>query len=203
MSERIEQAIGTDVRFECRIKANPLVSHYWMKDGRVIENTSQQQQQQQQQQDDEEEEQDQIAKIDSKYELTTYNKFEIDYLTVNILLVKNLTKKDFGTYQCIAVNAYNTSKINIELKQRHHSLATNKMSASRILIFSNLNKDYKSSNNRKQQQQEEEDVTISTTPSSSSSYLFTKHLFYSTPKLARKTALNNTNSKIKYNKATK
>lgn len=32
--------LGQDARFECRIRANPLTNHYWMKDGRVIESAS-------------------------------------------------------------------------------------------------------------------------------------------------------------------
>ena len=39
LNERIEQAVGAqEARFECRIKANPLKSHYWMKDGIIIDN---------------------------------------------------------------------------------------------------------------------------------------------------------------------
>lgn len=35
----MEQLTGHDARVECRIIANPLANHYWMKDGKVIDNT--------------------------------------------------------------------------------------------------------------------------------------------------------------------
>ncbi len=38
-SETVEQLVGLDARFECRIRANPLTNHYWMKDDQVIDNT--------------------------------------------------------------------------------------------------------------------------------------------------------------------
>ena len=36
-TQRVEQILGQEARFECRIKANPLVNFYWMKNDRVIE----------------------------------------------------------------------------------------------------------------------------------------------------------------------
>ena len=38
-TSKYEEKIGADVRFECKIVANPLINHYWIKDGRVIENS--------------------------------------------------------------------------------------------------------------------------------------------------------------------
>ena len=32
----VEQRSGLDVRLECRIKANPLINHYWMKNDEVL-----------------------------------------------------------------------------------------------------------------------------------------------------------------------
>jgi hypothetical protein len=36
-THRVEQLLGQDARFECRIKANPLINFYWMKNDKVIE----------------------------------------------------------------------------------------------------------------------------------------------------------------------
>ena len=38
-SKHLDELLGQEARFECRIRANPLTNHYWMKDGRVIENS--------------------------------------------------------------------------------------------------------------------------------------------------------------------
>lgn len=87
--ERVEQIVGQDARFECRIKANPLVNHYWMKDGRVIENgltnlfdgaanhfKSGN------------EADSSTLKSSNKYEIVTYNQNSHEHLTISALIVK-------------------------------------------------------------------------------------------------------------------
>lgn len=97
--ERVEQMIGQDARFECRIRANPLTNHYWMKDGRVIEsvggggpndhvtsglimvNNNHGG--------------DASQKSSGKYEIVTYNQNSHENLIISALVVKvSLTKFD-------------------------------------------------------------------------------------------------------------
>lgn len=52
----------------------------------------------------------------SKYEINIYNQNSNDYLTVSALTIKNISKSDFGVYQCYAVNSHNTAKADFELK---------------------------------------------------------------------------------------
>ena len=35
-THKLDQLVGHDVRLECKIKANPLVSYYWKKDEHII-----------------------------------------------------------------------------------------------------------------------------------------------------------------------
>ncbi len=55
---------------------------------------------------------------------------------------KNLDGNDFGSYHCVAVNSYNTSRAKVVLKESvDRSQKTTKVSASRILFYnSNHNK---------------------------------------------------------------
>ena len=82
--------LGQDARFECRIRANPLTNHYWMKDGRVIESAAA----------------DLVAHVKSsvlneatsgegnsklaagKYEVITYNQNSHDNVIISALVVK-------------------------------------------------------------------------------------------------------------------
>jgi hypothetical protein len=82
-SHKVDQLIGMDARFECKIKANPLINHYWMKDGRVIENT--------QPSTDVilNNENTKIAQPSlSKYEINIYNQNSNEYLTVSSLIIR-------------------------------------------------------------------------------------------------------------------
>lgn len=176
-SDRVEQLQGLDTRFECRIKANPLMNHYWIKDGHVIEQT-----------------QPDSGSSNNKYEINIYNQNSVEYLTVSVLLVKNISKSDFGVYQCVAVNSYNTSRVEIELKEivikqsgKLASTPKTAAAASRILFYSN-NKDAASS----------QSPFASSSPIHTSTVppLFTKHLLYS-PKLARKTLNHTAKHKLK------
>ena len=71
----VEHAVGSDVRLECRIKANPLVNHYWMKNDKVIENS--------------------LMNMHfvrdptkvAKYEINIFNQNNKEYLTVSSLVV--------------------------------------------------------------------------------------------------------------------
>lgn len=182
----VEQLAGLDTRFECRIKANPLINHYWMKDGHVIENNNYNLLSK-----DLSTEQDTAvavaaaAKSNMKYEINIYNQNSVEYLTVSVLLVKNISKADFGVYQCVAVNSYNTSKVDVELKEivimKHRPQSATKTAASRILFYSNLHKTVDPS---------ADNPSTATPLFQTSTVPFTKHLLYS-PKLARKT-LNHT-----------
>lgn len=140
-SHKVEQLLGMDARFECKIKANPLTNHYWMKDGHVIENSLVSTDIMLNNQD--------VKKIQqyvSKYEINIYNQNNNEYLTVSALTIRNITTRDFGVYQCYAVNSYNTSKAEVELKEillRRPS--PTKVAVSRILIYNNgkdSNSDY-------------------------------------------------------------
>ncbi len=68
-----------DARLECKIKANPLVNHFWMKDGRVIENTLFSPEYQNDKN---------IQPAMSKYEINIYNQNSIEYLTVSALNIR-------------------------------------------------------------------------------------------------------------------
>jgi len=159
--EKVEQIVGQDARFECRIKANPLVNHYWMKDGRVIENGltnlfdgaanhfksgSD----------------GETLKSSNKYEIVTYNQNSHEHLTISALIVKNVSKNDFGTYQCFAVNPHNISKIEVELKeiQVRRATSTTKAAVSRILVYNGV----ENNNNHKSHSNELNGLRLSTKP---------------------------------------
>ena len=145
-SEKVEQLLGLDARFECRIKANPLVNHYWMRNGNVIENTPLDTGVADQQLGGHHHHQrshnQQHHHSNNKYEVIIYNQNSNEFLTVNVLIVKNISKADFGLYQCFAVNSLNTSQAQVELKEivLRRTPAT-KTSASKILFYSNTHKD--------------------------------------------------------------
>ena len=76
----VEQRLGLDVRLECRIKANPLINHYWMKNDEVIDNTLINMQG------------DQANFIkdlhnQDKYEINIYNQNNKVYLTISSLVI--------------------------------------------------------------------------------------------------------------------
>jgi hypothetical protein len=73
-SSKVEQAIGHSARLECKIKANPLINHYWMRNGQIIENSL-------------------VSSLEgsqkeSKYEINIYNQNTNEYLTVSVLHIK-------------------------------------------------------------------------------------------------------------------
>ncbi len=75
-TSEVEHVVGSDVRLECRIKANPLVNHYWMKDDKVIENSVMNMH---------------FARDPTKvvkYEMNIFNQNNIEYLTVSSLVIK-------------------------------------------------------------------------------------------------------------------
>ncbi len=75
-SGEVEHALGSDLRLECRIKANPLVNHYWMKDDIVIESSLM----------------NMHFVRDStkpvKYDINIFNQNNKEYLTVSSLVIK-------------------------------------------------------------------------------------------------------------------
>jgi hypothetical protein len=73
---KLERIIGADLRLECKIKANPLINHYWIKDGRVIENSV-----------DFEYKFEAQQKVESKYEININNNNN-DFITVSSLLIR-------------------------------------------------------------------------------------------------------------------
>lgn len=91
--DKVEQIIGQEARLECRIRANPLVNHYWMKDGKVIEtsllepsslvkavmsNDA-----------------PAVSKSAGKYEIFTYNQNSHEHLTISALIVKVMITREF------------------------------------------------------------------------------------------------------------
>lgn len=80
-STNVERSIGQNTRLECRIKANPLVNHYWMKDDEVIENTLINMQGHQANFIKDLSNQD-------KYEINIYNQNNKEYLTISSLVIK-------------------------------------------------------------------------------------------------------------------
>lgn len=80
-STEVEQRLGLDVRLECRIKANPLVNHYWMKNDEVIDNTLINMQGHQANFIKDLTNQD-------KYEINIYNQNNEEFLTISSLVIK-------------------------------------------------------------------------------------------------------------------
>ena len=78
-TNKFEEKVGADARFECKIVANPLINHYWIKDGRVIENSV----------DFEFKYEDRVNNRDSqnKYEITINNNNN-DFITISSLLIR-------------------------------------------------------------------------------------------------------------------
>lgn len=72
---------GMDVKFECKIIANPLINHYWVKNGRAIENSLDADGKQ------ELHYQHHHHYVESKYEINIINNHN-DFLTVSTLLVR-------------------------------------------------------------------------------------------------------------------
>lgn len=139
--DKVERMLGQEARFECKIKASPLKNHYWMKDGVVIDNVingiylehrpvfSNK---------NEFEYQMNSRVAHSKYDILVYNQNSNENSLVSALTIKNLTKSDFGIYQCFGINAHNTTIIEAELKEILRRSSTSKTkSSSRILVFGN------------------------------------------------------------------
>ena len=87
-SEKVEQLLGLDARFECRIKANPLINHYWMRNGNVIENTSFEVIDPSQPTHHHHHHSHKQQQQSNKYEIIIYNQNNNEFLTVNVLIVK-------------------------------------------------------------------------------------------------------------------
>jgi hypothetical protein len=81
-TNKFEEKIGADVQFVCKIAANPLINHYWIKDGRVIENSV-----------DisivefKSEDRVNIRESQNKYEININNNNN-DFITINTLIIR-------------------------------------------------------------------------------------------------------------------
>jgi hypothetical protein len=74
--------VGYDARFECRIKANPLTNHYWMKDDEIINNALINPQ------NYHHTTKDWPNSNQNKYEINIYNQNSDEYLMISALVVK-------------------------------------------------------------------------------------------------------------------
>ena len=90
VSHKVDQHVGQDARFECRIRAYPLNRFYWMKNDRIIDNSviSAEHAGAQQTHSASANGNSLIEKKTSKYETIVYHQNNNNYLTVVALVIK-------------------------------------------------------------------------------------------------------------------